>query len=141
MVDILSWLGWLCAIVGAAMGWHFGRARELRRIERRLELAMSQLERRHRKEVKLIQAAFSKQAQELIQARDVALEAQNRHLPEVHAQQNAAVHRDLARQTPSAVGGLVATNDVTAARARPTAFASKPEPAFAPTQPMESFSS
>ena len=140
MVDILSWLGWPCAIVGAAMGWHFGRAREIRRIERRLELVTSQLERRHRKEVKLIQATFSKQTQELIQARDAALEAQNRHLPEVHARQAAAEHRDLAGQPRPAVGP-VATQDVAAAWAWPTAFASKPEPAFAPTQPMESFSS
>jgi uncharacterized protein HemX len=71
MTELLLWLGSAAVFLaaGVAAGWHFGRAREMKRVSRRVSIVLSQVERRHKKELNRFQTTFAKQAQELKEAR------------------------------------------------------------------------
>jgi hypothetical protein len=57
------------ALAGLAAGWYIGRIREKQRIERRVAMALSQVENRHKRELNHWQAVLAEQAQQLKEAR------------------------------------------------------------------------
>ena len=59
----------LAGLVGLAAGWCIGRIGQKRRIERRVALALSQVENRHKRELNHWQAVLAEQAQQLKEAR------------------------------------------------------------------------
>ena len=71
MGDLAICLGELAAVAlaGLAAGWYIGHRREKQRIERRVGLALSQLEKRHKRELNHWQAVLAQQAQQLKEAR------------------------------------------------------------------------
>lgn len=71
MIELLIWLGSAVVFLaaGVAAGWHFGRAREMKRVAQRVSIVLGQVERRHKKELGRFQAGFAKQARELKEAR------------------------------------------------------------------------
>jgi hypothetical protein len=71
MDDLAICLGGIAAtaLAGLAAGWFIGRRREKQRIERRVGLALSQMERRHKRELNHWQAVLAQQAQQLKEAR------------------------------------------------------------------------
>ncbi len=71
MGDLAIWWGGLAAaaLVGLAAGWYIGRSGEKRRIDRRVALALSQVENRHKRESNHWQAVLAEQAQQLKEAR------------------------------------------------------------------------
>ena len=95
MIDLLIWLGsaTVFLVAGMAAGWHLGRAREMKRVSRRVSIVLGQVERRHKKELGRFQASFAKQARELKEARakqrlreaaESLAQAQQKHRPSEH---------------------------------------------------------
>jgi hypothetical protein len=115
MTELLLWLGSTAVFLaaGVAAGWHFGRAREMKRVSRRVSIVLSQVERRHKKELNRFQTTFAKQAQEL---------------KEVRAKQRL---RDAADNLTSAQ--VHARSPAHPSPGKPVL----PEHGFAPTQPMQ----
>jgi len=126
MIELLLWLGSAVVLLaaGVAAGWHFGRAREMKRVSRRVSIVLSQVERRHKKELNRFQTTFAKQAQELKEARvkqRLREAADNLAHAQVHARSPghpAMAHPSTADHLPSDKQPL-------------------PEHGFAPTQPMQ----
>jgi HAMP domain-containing protein len=121
MIELLLWLGSAAVFLaaGVAAGWHFGRAREMKRVSRRVSIVLSQVERRHKKELNRFQTTFAKQAQELKEARAkqrLREAADNLASAQVHARSPG--HPQATRHSPPE---------------KPTL----PEHGFAPTQPMQ----
>ncbi len=74
------------ALTGLAAGFYIGRRREKHRIERRVSLALSQVENRHKRELNHWQAVLAEQAQQL---KDARIKARMR---DAQAQQPARSH-------------------------------------------------
>jgi hypothetical protein len=119
MIELLIWLGSAAVALaaGVAAGWHFGQAREMKRVSRRVSIVLSQVERRHKKELNRFQTTFAKQAQELkeVRAKQRLREAADNL---AHAQVQARSSGHTAAPLPPDEHPL-------------------PEHGFAPTQPMQ----
>jgi len=116
MIELLIWLGSAAVFLaaGVAAGWHFGRAREMKRVSQRVSIVLGQVERRHKKELGRFQAGFAKQARELKEARakqHLREAAHNLAQAQAQAQAHAQGRSPAPKQTLSEHG-------------------------FAPTQPM-----
>lgn len=125
MIELLIVLGSaaVCLAAGVGAGWHFGRAREMRRVSQRVSIVLGQVERRHKKELNRFQTTFSKQAQEL---RDVQVKLRQREAADQQAQAQARAPAYAPPPPPPAP--------------RVPAMSSRqklPEHGFAPTQPMQ----
>jgi len=88
MGDLAIWLGAMAAVALAclATGWHVGRRHEKRRCKQRVALALSQLEKRHKRELNHWQAVLAEQALQLKAARIKA------RTQDLHTQQSARSH-------------------------------------------------
>ncbi|NKI93520.1 hypothetical protein [Rhizobacter sp. SG703] len=127
MTELLLWVGSAAVFLaaGVATGWHFGRAREMKRVSRRVSIVLGQVERRHRKELNRFQTTFAKQAQELkeVRAKQRLREAAD-HLVGTQVQARSPGY---PQATPRSLSSLSSLTD------KPTL----PEHGFAPTQPMQ----
>jgi len=124
MTELLLWLGSAAVFLaaGVATGWHFGRAREMKRVARRVSIVLGQVERRHKKELNRFQTTFAKQAQELKEARaKQRLREAADNLASAQVQARSPGYPPAAARSP---GSLTE---------KPTL----PEHGFAPTQPMQ----
>ena len=131
MIELLIWLGSAAVILaaGVAAGWHFGRAREMKRVSRRVSIVLGQVERRHKKELNRFQTTFAKQAQELkeVRAKQRLREAAD-NLAHAQVQARSPGHPATAHR-PTA-------HHPTADHLPPDQHP-LPEHGFAPTQPMQ----
>lgn len=95
MGDLVIMFGWVAAAALAcfATGWYIGRNRERQRIERRVALALRQMESRHKKELNNFQVIVARQAQELNEVRmKTKLHEAAGRLALAHAMKDSAAH-------------------------------------------------
>lgn len=101
MSELLLWMATATVFVvaGMAAGWHLGRAREMKRVSRRVSTVLAQVERRHRKELDRFQQSFAKQARELkeVRAKQRLLDAAG-SLAQAHQKQQPPEHGFAATQ-------------------------------------------
>lgn len=134
MTELLIWLGSAVVLLtaGVAAGWHFGRAREMKRVSRRVSIVLGQVERRHKKELNRFQTTFAKQAQELKEAR---AKQRLREAADNLAHAHMHAHTHARSPGPSAKVPRPAAHHP-AEDYLPSEPQALPEHGFAPTQPM-----